>query len=68
VGPSRPPSAKCTNAVRRRYPAIPVLVVSGYAAQLIKRIGVLKPPAVFVNKPYHMAEILKALHLMTERL
>jgi len=54
--------------VRRRYPAIPVLVVSGYAAQLIKRLGVLKPPAVFVNKPYHMAEILKALNLMTERL
>lgn len=28
---------------RRRYPTIPVLVVSGYAAHLMRRLGVLQP-------------------------
>ena len=53
---------------RRRDPAIPVLVVSGYAAQLMSRLGVLDPPAVFISKPYDLEEIVDALKRLTERL
>ncbi len=47
---------------RRRHPAIPVLVVSGYAAHLVKRLGSLDPAAVFMSKPYSLSEVLDALH------
>ena len=46
---------------RRRYPLIPVLIVSGYAAQLLTRLGVFDPAAVFIDKPYSLEEILNTL-------
>ncbi len=46
---------------RRRYPAIPVLVVSGYAEQLVSRIGALDPAAVFFSKPYSLEKIAEAV-------
>jgi len=53
---------------RRRHPMIPVLIVSGDAAQLTRRLGRLKPPAVFIHKPYDMEEIVEALNRLTGRL
>jgi len=50
---------------RSRYPAIPVLVVSGYAAHLLNRLGVLKPPAVLISKPYLLGEIVATLRRLT---
>lgn len=50
---------------RRRYPAIPVLVVSGYAAYVMSRLAALQPAAVFVSKPYSLTEILDVLHRLT---
>jgi CheY-like chemotaxis protein len=50
---------------RRRYPAIPVLVVSGYAESLMSRLAGLHPPAVFVNKPYDMRAIVRILRRLT---
>lgn len=47
---------------RSRYPAIPVLVVSGYAAHLMTRLGVLEPVAHFMSKPYSLAEVVDKLH------
>ena len=53
---------------RRRHPAIPVLVVSGYVAQLIDRLGVLDPAAVFISKPYDLDDIVVALRRLTVKL
>jgi CheY-like chemotaxis protein len=53
---------------RRRHPAIPVLVASGYAAQLIDRLGALDPAAVFINKPYDLDEIVVFLKRLTVKL
>ncbi len=47
---------------RLRYPALPVLVVSGYATQLALRLSLLNPPAVFISKPYRLTQILEALN------
>ena len=52
---------------RYRYAMIPLLVVSGYAAQLMTRLSVLKPPAVFIGKPYDLKGIVDALRRMTIR-
>ena len=53
---------------RRRYPTIPILVVSGYAVDLMKRLDALSPAAVFINKPYSLAHIVLTLsHLTAER-
>lgn len=52
---------------RRRHPKLPVLVVSGYAARLASRLGALQPPAVFMNKPYALREIVDALGRLTGR-
>jgi CheY-like chemotaxis protein len=51
---------------RRRYPAIPVLVVSGYAESLMSRLAGLHPPAAFVNKPYDMRAIARILRRLTQ--
>jgi len=53
---------------RQRYPTIPVLVVSGYATHLISRLGVLQPAAVFIGKPYSLAEVVEALNRLTASL
>jgi CheY-like chemotaxis protein len=46
---------------RRLDPSIPILVVSGYAVDLRKRLSALEPAAVFLSKPYNMTEIVDAL-------
>ena len=53
---------------RSRHPVIPILVVSGYAAHLVKRLSVLDPAAVFVSKPYSLLEILAVLQRLTRPL
>ena len=50
------------NHARRRYPMIPVLVVSGYAAHLMTRLDVLDPPAHFMSKPYNLAAVMDKLN------
>ena len=50
---------------RRRCPGLPVLVVSGYAAHLVTRLGVLDPSAVFIGKPYRLDEVVVAVRGLT---
>jgi len=53
---------------RRRYPAIPIVVTSGYAADLVARLSVLDPSAVLIGKPYGMAKMVEALYRLTQYL
>jgi CheY-like chemotaxis protein len=46
---------------RERMPRMPVLVVSGYASELGRRLDVLAPPSAFIPKPFRFAQISKAL-------
>jgi DNA-binding response OmpR family regulator len=50
-------------AVRARelYPQIAVIVASGYTPNLIERLDVLDPPAVFFRKPYRTKEVLDVI-------
>ena len=52
---------------RRRWATLPLLVVSGYAAQLIARLAVLDPAAMFIGKPYHLDGIADALRRLTDQ-
>ena len=52
---------------RRRDGLIPLLVASGYAAQLMTRFSGLKPPAIFIGKPYDLRGIADALRRLTPR-
>lgn len=47
---------------RGRHPEIHVLVVSGYAPHLVARLGVLKPSAHFMSKPYSLAAVVAKLN------
>jgi len=53
---------------RRRHPAIPVLVASGYAIHLVRRLRMLMPAAVFISKPYSLAEVLDVITRLTRTL
>ncbi len=53
---------------RRRFPGIPVLVVSGYAPHLIRRLDALEPSVVFIGKPYSLDELLVAIRRLTTTL
>jgi len=50
---------------RQRYPQIPILIVSAYAETLMSRISLLDPAALFMRKPYRLAEIGAALRGMS---
>jgi CheY-like chemotaxis protein len=50
---------------RRRYPMIPVVIVSGYAVDLTRRLAVLEPAAVFISKPYNLVKIVDTLRRLT---
>ena len=46
---------------RTRDPGLRVVIVSGYANQLGKRLQVFDPPVKFLRKPYRPAEVVKAI-------
>ena len=46
---------------RRRCPRIPVLVVSGYAENLVSRLRNMDPPAVLMGKPYDFTAVADTL-------
>jgi CheY-like chemotaxis protein len=46
---------------RRQMPTVPVLVVSGYASELGRRLDVLAPPSAFIPKPFRLSQISQAL-------
>ena len=46
---------------REQQPAIPILVVSGYAPDLAARLDRLAPPPVFLSKPYRANKLLEVL-------
>ena len=50
---------------RRQHPALPLLIVSGYAALLTTRLSVLDPAAAFLGKPYRLREIADTLKRLT---
>jgi len=50
---------------RRRYPKIPVLVVSGYAENLVARLRDLNPPVVLMGKPYDLSKVVDTLRRLT---
>ncbi len=50
---------------RRRWATLPLLVVSGHAVQLVARLAVLNPAAVFIGKPYLLDEVAGALKRLT---
>ena len=50
---------------RRQHPGLPLLIVSGYSDHLTARLGLLEPAAVFLGKPYQLAEALTCLRRLT---
>ena len=50
---------------RRQHPALPLLIVSGYAALLTTRLSLLDPAAAFLGKPYRLREIADTLKRLT---
>ena len=49
---------------RQKYPAIPLIIVTGYASQLGGRLNQLRPAAVLMTKPYSMRLVVKTLRQM----
>ncbi len=46
---------------RSLHPAIPVIVVSGYATQVTNRLNAFDPPAIFMAKPYSLKTIIETV-------
>ena len=51
---------------RRRWATLPLLIVSGYAAQLTAQFALLNPAPVFIGKPYNLDKIAGALRRLTQ--
>lgn len=43
------------------HPGMPVLIVSGFALDLSKRLRELGPPHFFISKPYQLASVVEKL-------
>ena len=46
---------------RHQCPGLPLLIASGYSDQLTTRLGMFKPAAVFLGKPYRLREVADVL-------
>ena len=46
---------------RDQDPGVLIIVVSGYAVQLMDRLSGLQPPATFIRKPFRPSEVLEVL-------
>ena len=44
-----------------RKPSLPVLVISGYASELGRRLNALTPPSAFLAKPFRFSQVADAL-------
>jgi DNA-binding NtrC family response regulator len=53
---------------RKIFPRMPVVIASGYAAQLTQRLRGLKPPLEFLRKPVSLEKIVATMRKMTEGL
>lgn len=52
---------------RRRWATLPLLVVSGYAPQLVARLGALNPAAAFIGKPYDLDKVAGTLRRLSQQ-
>ncbi len=52
---------------RRQHPGLPVLIVSGYSAELTTRLGALEPAAVFLGKPYRLRQVADTLKRLARK-
>lgn len=53
--------------VRQHHPEMPVLIVSGYADALTKRLELVDPPKKFIRKPYSLENVADILRTMLGR-
>lgn len=51
---------------RKAFPEMPVVIASGYAAQLMHRLRGLKPPPAFLAKPFSLDKMVTTIRKMTE--
>jgi CheY-like chemotaxis protein len=51
---------------RRRFPTLPVLIVSGCAENLARRLAEMDPPAIFMDKSYDLRAIARVLGRLTD--
>jgi CheY-like chemotaxis protein len=52
---------------RGRIPTVPVLVVSGYASELGRRLEDVTPPSAFLPKPFRFSQVTDALRDLLPR-
>jgi CheY-like chemotaxis protein len=55
-------------AIRKDHPHIPLVVTSGFALDLSKRLKKIAPPIVFISKPYSLTEIVSVLKTIAGKL
>jgi CheY-like chemotaxis protein len=53
---------------RQNFPSMPVLVVSGFAPELHRRLSDLGQPQMFLSKPYTMRRVVEIVNGMAARL
>jgi CheY-like chemotaxis protein len=65
VMPGKWDGVELIERIRLDHPGIPVVVTSGYSMHLEKRLGRLRPPAVFIRKPYSLSDVVRTLEKLT---
>jgi two-component system cell cycle sensor histidine kinase/response regulator CckA len=53
-------------ALRRRFPGLPALFVSGYPREIIAKRGVLDPGTEFLAKPFMPAALLERVRAILD--
>ena len=51
--------------VRKAHPEMPLIVASGYAPQLADRLRSLRPPTVFMSKPFPLETMVATMQKLT---
>jgi two-component system, response regulator PdtaR len=66
--PGSPDGVELVAKIRQDNPGIPAIITSGFSPHLTERLGFLKPPTIFIGKPYSLRDVLnKVKELVTSR-
>jgi CheY-like chemotaxis protein len=59
--PGKIDGLELASIVRRLDPDIPILIASGFAASIKRRIGEVSSPVIFVQKPYNLEKLVSTV-------
>jgi CheY-like chemotaxis protein len=65
--PGKIDGLELASMIRHLDPDIPILIASGFALNLQRRLGALSSPVIFIEKPYNLEKLVQTVTRLVEQ-